>query len=190
MADDPIQVDDGGSTRVKLFLRNDDPGEMDGLFSVKTLTTVSKPYTGKEGSQTKVNHNGAAYGNLRVTYVDSLGLPFSFTSPFVEFHIISGKQAIHGEVLTGLNAGDLMLTVFADLTEPIVDSRQTRKRRRYVVTNAPPIHQVLVKTVAGGAFNLVYQASVVNKAPIPNVPLISPLGGATDPVFYSTVVVT
>jgi hypothetical protein len=184
MANDPIQADDGGSTRVKLFLRGGGVGAMDALLEVDNLVAPGKPYDGKVGASRRINSNGGPYTTIRITYVDSEGKPFSLVQPFAEFLIFSGDQRVHGEVLTGADAGDVLLTVFAQDGEPIVDAKQSRKRRRYIISNAPPIDQVFISAVLGGPSVMVYQS------PDGARPLVPVTAAAVNPMFYTTVVVT
>ena len=184
MADDPIQVDDGGSTRIKLHLRSGNVGEMDALLDVAELKVEGKPYTGRQGSTKRINHRGADFGMLRITFTDSAGQAFIVDQPFVQFRIESGDHRVHGEVLTGENKGDLQLTLYSENCPPIVEARQSRGRRRYVIINSPPIDQVFATNKADADPELVYQ--------IPSGPtkLFPDTAGVVTPIFYSSVVIT
>ena len=188
MADDPIQADDGGSTRIKLHLRSGNFGEMDGLLNSKTLNALGKPYDGLVCGRSKVNQRVAPYGNVRVTYLDSLGKPFSFTLAFVELEIMSGDQRIHMEVLAAppSDVGDVHITTYSVGCPQIVDVKQHKKRRRYVIANAPPIDQIFVTAVPSGASVMVYQSP---DATVPRA-LFPVTAGAVDPVLYTSVVIT
>ena len=205
MADDPIQVDDGGSTRIKLHLRKPSFGEMDKLLDVEKLIALGKPYHELECGTFKANQRNSPYGNVRITYLDPLGNPFSFTQAFAELEIKSGVQRIHVEVLAAPNAGDAQITVYSVGCPQIMDVKQHNKKRRYVITNAPPIDEVLVTAVAGGPSVLVYaiprDASPATPATpttpampaIPARPLIVPAPtppGVVASVLYTSVVIT
>ena len=92
MADDPIQADDGGSTRLKLHLRSGSRGAMNTLLDVEKLSATGKPYHDKRGSQKQVNQNGSVYGNVRIACVDIDGKAFDFCG--AEDSAIGGALAI------------------------------------------------------------------------------------------------
>ena len=146
MADDPIIIDDGGSTRIKLLLKSNGIGEMDALLDVKKLpaSTPVKPYDNKPGSQTKVDHNGTAYRDVKVTFIDRMGNAFIRATTFTDFvETTSADQMIRCELIAG---GDARITVYGGC-EPKVEAKQHKRKRRYIVSNAPPIDTIVVDGV-------------------------------------------
>jgi hypothetical protein len=159
---------------------------MQGLMDVKTLAAAGRPYDGKEGSQHDLD-NGALPGRydgiLTITFLDSENNPFQVPGlPAAStFMIKSGDHKVFGELL-GPRPNTLRITVFSDSSEPIMASKQRRRKRRYIVENAPPIEEVYVNGVM--AANLVYRAKRGTTALFP-----STITGVQGDVIYTSVMV-
>src|SRR5215471_2979902 len=187
----PIVIDCGGSTRVKKILVGGGFGEMNGLLDVVRLNPPSPPSTfplpgtsplpvGATGSQHRA---GGPYANLSIVFQDAAGTPFSIAVPLAplpaNFVVTSNAgQSLMGDVVAG---GDLILTVFSTVSDPLVDAKQNRAdgaasgRRRYVVVNAGAI-----KTVSAGGV-AIFDATNTAIAPIaPGA--VGPAGGPAAPV--------
>jgi hypothetical protein len=131
---DAVIIDDGGSTRIKQLKGVDADGKMDDLISEKTDQAKGK------------------FDSLRIVFFDADGVahgpidkPLNANDTFV---IESGNlQKVVG-VLNGVKKLSLSIeSGVADL-EGIVDAKQHKQQRRYIVSNAGPIITV---TVNGGA---------------------------------------
>ena len=160
---EPVIFDDGGSTRIKRVLPGNGVGEMDSLLNVDDLGG------GVRGSLYKVNDT---FSQVLIVCQDKTGKPFSST------HALNGPV----EVISGLNqqvsaqmvSGDLLLTVSSSASDPIVEAKQHKRKRRYVVSNSGPIETV---TING--------AKVYDTGPNGTLP-----AGANRPVLYTSVVLT
>ena len=145
MADDPLVIDDGGSTRIKLRLSGGGGGVMDSLFELNS----GFPVAGRKGSQRLLTAGGSSgYGTMLIVSIRPNGQPRpNQTVLFTTFEVVSGSKKINGELVDNLSTGlkDLRITVHGPLNnEPIVESKQTDGQRRYVIANAPPIGQVFI----------------------------------------------
>jgi hypothetical protein len=143
----PVIYDDGGSTRIKKLLAVG-AGVMDALLDVQEGVMA-----GRSGSTQIVNATNFSYGTIRISFIDSDGAPFQGLAPmaFNTFEIQSGNQKINGDLVidavTGLK--NLRMIVSGPTENPpIVESRQQRGKRRYIVSNAPPIDEVFVNGVS------------------------------------------
>ena len=120
------------------------------------------------GPAHKVNDN---FSQVLIVCQDKTGNAFSSS------HALNGAV----EVISGLNqqvsaqmvSGDLLLTVSSSASDPIVEAKQHKKKRRYVVSNSGPIETV---TINGAK---VYETG-------PNGTL--PPAGANRPVLYTSIV--
>ena len=54
------------------------------------------------------------------------------------FVVVSGNQTILGEIDI---AGDLTLTIYSTVADPMVEAKQHKRKRRYIIANAPPLIQ-------------------------------------------------
>jgi hypothetical protein len=183
MPNDPIVIDDGGSTRVKLIERGGGPGKMDDLLDVDTLNATGKPYDGLQGAQFKVTAKGGGqprYGSLQITYIDSLGKAFTSNSININqnFLIVSDDQKLMGELDSGAARTNVELTIFSDVDDPIVEAKERKLQRRYVVSNAPPIQSVDV------------DGTQVYDVTAPPFPPSSATVQPSLPIVYTTVVIT
>ena len=155
MADDPVVIDDGGSTRIKK-LRNPESGnslgEMDTLMDVKH----DRPEPGKSTSENTTNFRNRGYGErVTVSFVNSSGV--AATAPgfpvdnFKFVKIVSGDETIqHTIVGEAQTDGKLHIAITGHrLNPPIVDARQHELQRRYIVTNAASIISVEVTPASG-----------------------------------------
>ena len=94
----------------------------------------------------------------------------------------SSTHALNGAVISALNqqvsaqmvSGDLLLTVSSSASDPIVEAKQHKRKRRYVVSNSGPIETV---TING--------AKVCDTGPNGTLP-----AGANRPVLYTSIVLT
>lgn len=161
---EPVIFDDGGSTRIKRVLPGNGVGEMDSLLNVDDLSG------GARGSTHKVNDT---FTQVLIVCQDKTGQAFSST------HALSGAV----EVISGLNqqvsarmvSGDLLLTISSSTSDPIVEAKQHKKKRRYVVSNSGPIEEVRINGTK------VYDTRQ-NGTLLP--------GAAQRPVLYTSVVLT
>ena len=185
---DPVIIDDGGSTRMKKIGKTagSAPNDLDDIMVVVTLPASPKPYGGCPGSQVQIKARGGSnhYSQMRITYLDSDGSAFTDTRPIASnFHIVSGRFKVMGELLPVGGHTDLVLTVYSDAgSEPFIDARQHGQQRRYIVSNAPPIDQIFLDTLPSPGSAL-YDA---------NAPTLGIPGGATGPnlpVVYSSVTI-
>ena len=160
----PVIFDDGGSTRIKRVLPGNGVGEMDSLLNVDDLGG------GVRGSSHKVNDN---FTQVLIVCQDKTGNAFSSS------HALNGAV----EVISGLNqqvsaqmvSGDLLLTISSNASDPIVEAKQHKKKRRYVVSNSGPIETVTIngtKVYDTGASGTMLPA------------------GADRPVLYTSIVLT
>jgi len=167
MANDPIVIDDGGSTRIKKILAGG-PGAMDSLLDVNP----NVPAAGSAGSTHTVPAAGSSYGNLLITSIGPTGAPGApIATAFSTFEIHSGPHQVNGTLVLNGATGlmDLVLTVFGPSTnEPLVEAKQNNKlsnhKRRYVVANAKAIDSVFVNgtQVFTAAANTLYTSVFVN----------------------------
>lgn len=160
----PVIFDDGGSTRIKRVLPGNGVGEMDSLLNVDDLGS------GVRGSSHKVNDS---FTQVLIVCQDKTGNAFSSS------HALKGAV----EVISGLNqqvsaqmvSGDLLLTISSNASDPIVEAKQHKKKRRYVVSNSGPIETVTIngtKVYDTGASGTMLPA------------------GADRPVLYTSIVLT
>jgi hypothetical protein len=144
MAEDPIIIDDGGSTRIKRHMQ-DGIGDLNGLLDVKP--DVGGPAAGRPGSQDSA---GAGYGTkLTMTCIKDDGTPSTPIRdvPFKSFRIESGRHRVDGDLLAD---GKIRITVSGpDGSEPVVEARQHSGRRRYIVSNSQRISKVTVEPASG-----------------------------------------
>ena len=163
---DAIIFDDGGSTRIKRVMSTPTAvGAMDSLLDVDDLGG------GKRGSGHSLS---ATYSNLLIVIQDKFGKPFQINdSSFTTVEISSGLAQ---EIVADTSGGGLAITVFSQTSDPIVESKQHNKKRRYVVSNSGPIEKIVVDNAI--VFNV--------KQGEPNV---LP-AGANKPIVYTSVVLT
>jgi hypothetical protein len=161
---DAVIVDDGGSTRIKRVMSGTAVGAMDSLLDVDDLGA------GKKGSGHTINDT---YTKLLIVIQDKFGKPFQINAPFTTVAISSGLAQ---EIVAETTSGSLKVTVFSQISDPIVESKQHKKKRRYVVSNSGSIEKIVVDGAI--VFNL--------KQGEPNV---LP-AGAAKPIVYTSVVLT
>ena len=161
---DAIIFDDGGSTRIKRILTGTAVGAMDSLLDVDDLGD------GTRGSAHTINDS---FSKLLIVIQDKFGKPFQITdSSFATVEISSGLSQ---QITAVKDAVSLTLTVFS-YSDPIVESKQHKKKRRYVVSNSGPIEKILVDGAI--VFNVRQGETTVLPA------------GATKPIVYTSVVLT
>jgi hypothetical protein len=162
MSVDPVIVDDGGSTRIKHVRSSaSDVGAMESLVNVQP---------GGGGAQSSHTFSGASVGGftrMQVVYLDQASgnaTPTTRTlAPGDKVEIVSGAM----KVTLDVGSTSSTLTVFGPTAnEPVVESKQakvkaggTRRQRRYVVSNAPPIDTVT--HTSGGTSTVVFDSSTV-----------------------------
>ena len=134
MAADAVIIDDGGSTRVKQIKGAVADGKLDDLISDKTDQAKGK------------------FKQLRIVFFDSDGQPHGpidlDLNPYVQFEI----QSNNGQKLIGELNGQRKLSLSLESTcidvDPLVDAKQHKQQRRYIVSNAGPILTVSVNGAA------------------------------------------
>lgn len=161
---EPVIFDDGGSTRIKRLLPGTGVGEMDSLLDVDTLTSP----VGARGSDHTVNE---AFSKVLIVCQDKTG---PFTLSFSGFAKVEVSSALNQQLSAEIVAGKLKITVFSTVSDPIVESKQHKKKRRYIVSNSGPIETVSVDGT------LVYDTRQGGTLP----------GAATRPILYTSVVLT
>jgi hypothetical protein len=162
---DAVIVDDGGSTRIKRVMTGSAVGAMDSLLDVDDLGN------GTRGSDHTINDT---FTNLLVVIQDKFGKPFQINdSSFTTVEISSGLAQ---EIVADKSSGSLTVTVFSSISDPIVESKQHKKKRRYVVSNSGPIEKITVDGTI--VFNV--RQGETNVLP----------SGATKPIVYTSVVLT
>ena len=162
---DAIIFDDGGSTRIKRILTGTAVGAMDSLLDVDDLGD------GTRGSAHTINDS---FSKLLIVIQDKFGKPFQITdSSFATVEISSGLSQ---QITAVKDAASLTLTVFSGTSDPIVESKQHKKKRRYVVSNSGPIEKILVDGAI--VFNVRQGETTVLPAT------------ATKPIVYTSVVLT
>jgi hypothetical protein len=163
---DAVIFDDGGSTRIKR-VKNGVLGAMDSLLDVDDLGN------GTRGADFKINDS---FNHLLIVVQDTNGKPFEIQDS--SFATVEISSALSQEISAVKNAAatSLTLTVFSSVSEPIVESKQHNKKRRYVVSNSGPIEKIKVDGTV--VFN-------VRK----NEPEVKPALAVT-PIIYTSVVLT
>jgi len=177
----PIVIDCGGSTRLKRILAGGRLGEMNTLLDVSRLLApmagTSPLPAGSTGSQYR---SAGVYTTLNVMFQDAAGTPFSLSTPIPANFVVTSNagQSVMADVDA---AGNVILTVFSTVSDPLVEAKQNRAdgansgRRRYVVINAGGIKTV---TTAAGA---IFDATNSAIAPIARG-AVGPAGGPAAPV--------
>jgi hypothetical protein len=160
-----IIFDDGGSTRIKRVMTGTAVGAMDSLLDVDDLGD------GTRGSEHTINDS---FSKLLIVTQDKTGKPFTITD--TSFTTVEVSSGLAQEIIAEKSAGALTITVFSAISDPIVESKQHKKKRRYVVSNSGPIEKI---TVDGTIVFNVRQGE----------PNILP-GTAAKPIVYTSVVLT
>jgi hypothetical protein len=160
---DAVIVDDGGSTRIKRLMNG--IGELDKLLDVDDLLDPA----GTRGSSDSINK---AYSNLLIVCQDEDGAPKS--QSFATFGTIEVVSELDQKVRLKKEVGGLRITIFSSASDPIVEAKQHKKKRRYIVSNSGPIQKV---TVDG---TLVYDVNNLSKLP----------AGVNPPIIYTSLVIT
>jgi hypothetical protein len=130
---DAVIIDDGGSTRIKRLMSG--IGEMDSLLDVDDLTTPAN----SRGSTHDINK---AYTTAVIGCQDNTGAVTNVAINFVG--PIEINSQLDQSVLISKTNTKLTLTVFSTVSDPIVEAKQHKKKRRYVVANSGPIQTVKV----------------------------------------------
>lgn len=170
---EPVIIDDGGSTRIRQ-VQKDSQGNMDSLFEVKGLVN------GKRGSEHEisVHKNDLPYSTIQIQYQDEKGqinaLPA--INQFARI-LISSEFGQHVQVDKIGNGSNIRLTIFGDLVDPNLESKQHKGKRRYIVSNSGQIEKITV-TDQSNATNDVFDTSQ------PGAP------GSAGYVVYTNVTIT
>ncbi len=136
----PIIIDDGGSTRIKRLLTSGF-GAMDSLLDVDESLNPPK-------SDTTVN---GPFRQLKIAYIDKDGDPHkSVDSPLLpgDSFTVTSNNSQTVTVDIDANADGIIRLIGVGGNVPLVEAKQFKKKRRYVVANAGPI--LVVDGVAGG----------------------------------------
>jgi hypothetical protein len=165
----PVIVDDGGSTRIKRM----SPGiigEMDKLLDVtRQAHPVVRP--GSPWSEEEVVDN---FSQVRIVYQERDGASHEILIP--AFQKVQISSHFDQNVILEKAGNRLKITLFSDVVEPMVESRQHDRKRRYIVSNSGAIEAVTVDGVA------VYDTGATGGATVP--------AGISKPVIYTSVVLT
>jgi hypothetical protein len=164
-----IIVDDGGSTRIKRVMHGQAVGAMDSLLDVDDLPD------GTRGSGHTVNDS---YTKLLIVIQDKDGKPFEINVP--SFTTVTISSGLSQEIRLDKSSSAVKITVFSSTSDPIVESKQHNKKRRYVVSNSGPIEKIVVGTAV--KFNI--------RKGEPQVLPSTTSGTATPPIVYTSVVLT
>jgi hypothetical protein len=162
---DAVIIDDGGSTRIKRQLPGNGIGQMDSLLDVNDLAG------GARGSTHDVVDS---FTNVLIVCQDKTGKPFSLSMALAAGIIVEVSSALNQRVTAVSDGARLTLTILSNVSDPIVEAKQHKKKRRYVVSNSGPIETVSV----GGA--VVYDVRAGGSIP----------AGAVRPIIYTSVVFT
>jgi len=162
---DTVIIDDGGSTRIKKVTTTTAVGAMDSLLDVDDRGD------GTTGSDHTITDS---YSHLRIVIQDKIGKAFEITDASFTNVVISSGLA--QEITVDKNTTSLTLSVFSATSDPIVESKQHKRKRRYVVSNSGPIEKILVDGTI--VFNVRKNETTVLPA------------GATKPIVYTSVVLT
>ena len=151
---EPIIFDDGGSTRIK-HARANNQGNMDGLMDVTVVNGVPQ-------SQHTFPQGQGPFTVLRVGFIDRvtgahMPIPTQALSPGDMVEITSGVLTARLTIGPGNNPAGTLLLIGAAVTlggnpvlvEPQMEARQAKGKRRYIVSNAPPIDTVTYTSNAG-----------------------------------------
>lgn len=131
---DPVIFDDGGSTRIKQLKGNDADGKMDDLISEKT-------------DQAK-----GTFNSLRVVFFDAAGEPHGPIDRALNANDRVVIQSGNLQKVVGLLNGARKLSLSLESDDPelesLVDAKQNKQQRRYVVSNAGRILKVSINNGA------------------------------------------
>lgn len=137
---DPIVFDCGGSTRIKRLPSPGTVGAMNDLLNVDD--TLSPP-----ASQEKITDTFTA---IAITSIDQHGAGTQTTidplpDPTTFLIESEGDQSVQGNVTAGLCTITVSgATAGGKKIVPMVEAKQFKKKRRYVVTNAGAITKITV----------------------------------------------
>jgi hypothetical protein len=128
---DAVIVDDGGSTRIKQLKGNDADGKMDDLISEKT-------------DQAK-----GTFNSLRVVFFDAAGDPHGPIDRALNANDRVVIQSGNLQKVIGMLNGAKKLSLSLESEDPdnlesLVDAKQNKQQRRYVVSNAGRILTVSI----------------------------------------------
>lgn len=149
----PIIFDDGGSTRIKYF--------DNGVGDMATLLNVNDAANPPQSTHT-VNGN---YTNAKLIWLGQDGV----ATPEMDVDLNPGDTlniaSLNDQSVTVTigPAGECVITILGSGTvSPLVEAKQFKKQRRYVVANAGPIKTVDAKIggVAQPTFNAIANHSV------------------------------
>jgi hypothetical protein len=125
----PIIVDDGGSIRIKLALKDpDSAGVMDSLFDLAN----------RQSEHERTSPAQDPYSKALILCLDedgNLSPPNPVPSPFKRIKII-GDSSIDVEITKNPPGTKLNLKLIGNGIDPEIGSKQHNKKRSYVVSNA------------------------------------------------------
>jgi hypothetical protein len=132
---DAVIIDDGGSTRIKQLKGNEADGKMDDLISEKT-------------DQAK-----GTFATLRVVFFDADGNPHGPLDRNLNANDRIVIQSGNKQKVIGLLNGAKKLSISLESDDPdnlesLVDAKQHKQQRRYVVSNAGRILKVKINNAA------------------------------------------
>jgi hypothetical protein len=164
---EPVIIDDGGSTRIKQVKQNA-MGVMDSLLDVNSM-----PGTNRMKSEHTLT--GEVFSRILIVYQDGEGNPKSFLINAFDTILISSQFGQNVQV-TKNNNGEITVTVFSDVIEPMMEARQHKNRRRYLVSNSGPIETVRIDG------SVVYDTAANGGQTTPH--------GIAKPIIYTSIVIT
>jgi hypothetical protein len=139
-----IIVDDGGSTRIK-WMNGDGIGEMETLLNVRS----------RESKQNLLFIND--YNQIRIVWQDEAGIPYKKEYMWDEIKLVPPMLIPTIEINSDLSQRVLIektqpiptitISSTSGAIEPIVEARQQRMKRRYIVSNSGTIQQIKVNGV-------------------------------------------
>jgi len=153
---EPVIIDDGGSTRIKLLKGQGVTGRMDNLLEVTNVagTNQSKDFATGPFIKIKVlcvRKTGTAAPVAPGAFSIAIGLGDRF-----EIH--SGQQRVCGKFVdrsaipdnhpyhpAGTAADCEIIVKGVAGIAPIVEARHSEQQRRYIISNAPAIDKVKIK---------------------------------------------
>jgi hypothetical protein len=143
-------------------------GEMDSLLDVDNLVAGSGAPAGARGSTHDINK---AYSKVTIACQDDSGKVFATAA--AAFTTIEVSSQLNQSVVITKAGTKLTITAFSAASDPIIEAKQHKKKRRYVVANSGPIETVKV-----------------DGAVVYDVPGGTLIGTAAGTILYSSVVIT
>jgi hypothetical protein len=142
---DPMIIDDGGSTRLKRIVQNG-VGAMNGLLDVDDTANPpqsSETLNGPFSNVTVVTIDGNIVATTPVNNPISPNDTFTISS-------LNGQSVV---VTITAGSGCVISVRGSQNNAPLVEAKQLKKKRRYVVINAGPIQSITV-VLSGTSTNI------------------------------------